>query len=46
MPLVGFRRRELLIGAAALAVPALPPLAAASASLIVTPGQTEGPFYP
>ena len=46
MPLVPFRRRELLIGAAALAVPALPRLAAARAGLIVTPGQTEGPFYP
>jgi len=46
MPLVPIRRRELLIGAAALAIPVLPPLAAASASLIVTPGQIEGPFYP
>lgn len=46
MPLVPLRRRELLIGAAALTVPALAPLASASAGLIVTPGQTEGPFYP
>jgi protocatechuate 3,4-dioxygenase beta subunit len=46
MPLVPFRRRDLLIGAAALTVPAFAPLASASTGLIVTPGQTEGPFYP
>ena len=46
MPLVPLRRRELLIGAAALTIPALPPLALASTGLIVTPGQTEGPYYP
>ena len=46
MPLVPLRRRELLIGAAALTIPALPPLALASSGLIVTPGQTEGPYYP
>ena len=46
MSLVPLRRRELLIGAAALTVPAFAPLASASAGLIVTPGQTEGPFYP
>jgi protocatechuate 3,4-dioxygenase beta subunit len=46
MPLTLLRRRELLIGAAALAVPAFAPLASASTGLVVTPGQTEGPFYP
>ena len=40
-------RRQWLIGAAAaLATPQLASLAAAAAQLIVTPGQTEGPFYP
>ena len=40
-------RRQWLIGAAAaLATPQLAGLAAAAAPLIVTPGQTEGPFYP
>jgi protocatechuate 3,4-dioxygenase beta subunit len=46
MPLAPLRRRDLLIGAAAFTVPALPPLASASSDLVVTPGQTEGPFYP
>jgi protocatechuate 3,4-dioxygenase beta subunit len=47
MPLILPRRREILTGvAAALVVPALAPLAVASTPLIVTPGQTEGPFYP
>jgi protocatechuate 3,4-dioxygenase, beta subunit len=47
MPLATLRRREILTGAAAaLIVPAFAPLAAASTALIVTPGQTEGPFYP
>jgi len=37
----------MLIGAtAAIVAPALANLAAASSHLIVTPGQTEGPFYP
>ena len=40
-------RRQWLIGAAAtLATPQLASLAAAATRLIVTPGQTEGPFYP
>jgi len=39
------KRREVLAGAAALLV--RPPASLAAASLmIVTPGQTEGPFYP
>jgi protocatechuate 3,4-dioxygenase, beta subunit len=39
-------RRRLLVGAAsALVAPSLP-ARAASAPLVVTPGQTEGPFYP
>src|SRR6476660_3353905 len=47
MPLILTRRREILTGvAAALVVPSFSPLAAASTPLIVTPGQTEGPFYP
>jgi protocatechuate 3,4-dioxygenase, beta subunit len=47
MSIVTLRRRELLIGAtAAVVAPTLVPLAAASSALIVTPGQTEGPFYP
>jgi protocatechuate 3,4-dioxygenase, beta subunit len=41
------KRRQLLIGAAAtIAAPQLAGLAAAGAQLVVTPGQTEGPFYP
>jgi protocatechuate 3,4-dioxygenase beta subunit len=44
--IVPMKRREILIGAAAAALaPALPALAR-SARLVVTPGQTEGPFYP
>ena len=40
-------RRDLLAGAAAaVLVPALPALAAEEARPVVTPGQTEGPFYP
>jgi protocatechuate 3,4-dioxygenase beta subunit len=46
MPLATLRRRQVLTGAAAaLIMPAFAPLAAAAA-LTVTPGQTEGPFYP
>ncbi|HEY7690336.1 MAG TPA: protocatechuate 3,4-dioxygenase [Dongiaceae bacterium] len=42
--IVALKRRELLIGATAAAlIPALPALAARRT---VTPGQTEGPFYP
>jgi protocatechuate 3,4-dioxygenase, beta subunit len=44
-PIVTLRRRELLIGAVAVAVAPSPALAQ-SARLVVTPGQTEGPFYP
>jgi protocatechuate 3,4-dioxygenase, beta subunit len=41
------QRRKLLIGVAAtLAAPRPGGIAAAGSSLIVTPGQTEGPFYP
>lgn len=40
-------RRTLLVGAtSALAAQAVAPLALAASPLIVTPGQTEGPFYP
>jgi len=47
MSSVILRRREMLVGAtAAMFAPSLPKLAAASSHLIVTPGQTEGPFYP
>ena len=37
-------RRKILVGAAAAL--ALPPLVSAQGALIITPGQTEGPFYP
>lgn len=44
--IVTLKRREILIGAAAATlVPSLPGLAQ-DARLVVTPGQTEGPFYP
>jgi protocatechuate 3,4-dioxygenase beta subunit len=47
MPIAILRRREMLVGAAAAALaPSLPSLLAATSHLIVTPGQTEGPFYP
>jgi protocatechuate 3,4-dioxygenase beta subunit len=37
----------MLVGAtAAVLAPSLPNLAVAASDLIVTPGQTEGPFYP
>jgi protocatechuate 3,4-dioxygenase beta subunit len=43
--IVRLRRRDLILGAgAALLTP--PALAADKAGLAVTPGQTEGPFYP
>ena len=47
MPLTRLERRALIIGAGAtlISVP-LGGLALAEAPLIVTPGQTEGPFYP
>jgi protocatechuate 3,4-dioxygenase, beta subunit len=45
--IVALKRREILIGAAAatLAAP-LPALGAETRRLVITPGQTEGPFYP
>jgi protocatechuate 3,4-dioxygenase, beta subunit len=44
--IVTLKRRQILIGAAAAAlVPSLSALAQ-TARLVVTPGQTEGPFYP
>jgi protocatechuate 3,4-dioxygenase, beta subunit len=46
---ISLRRRDLVIGTAAAALaPSLSPLARAaeSARHVVTPGQTEGPFYP
>jgi protocatechuate 3,4-dioxygenase beta subunit len=47
MAITTLRRREMLVGAgAALFLPSLPNLAAARSDLVVTPGQTEGPFYP
>jgi protocatechuate 3,4-dioxygenase beta subunit len=46
-PVTPLKRRELLIGvAAATLAPALPVVAAQKARLTITPGQTEGPFYP
>jgi protocatechuate 3,4-dioxygenase beta subunit len=45
--IVRLKRRELILGAAAALV--APPVLAAEkvrAGLVVTPGQTEGPFYP
>ena len=45
--IVGLKRRDLVLGAtAALLMPPLPALAAEKGRLVVTPGQTEGPFYP
>jgi protocatechuate 3,4-dioxygenase beta subunit len=47
MTITILRRREMLLGAtAALLVPSLPQALAASSGLVITPGQTEGPFYP
>ncbi|KAB2917092.1 MAG: intradiol ring-cleavage dioxygenase [Hyphomicrobiaceae bacterium] len=44
---VNLPRRQLLVGAvSAIAMPPLASLARADTSLILTPGQTEGPFYP
>jgi protocatechuate 3,4-dioxygenase beta subunit len=46
MPLIGFERRKVLTGVGAtLIAPALI-VPARAADLIVTPGQTEGPYYP
>jgi protocatechuate 3,4-dioxygenase beta subunit len=45
--IVTLKRRQVLFGAAATAVaPSLPAFAAERPRLVVTPGQTEGPFYP
>jgi protocatechuate 3,4-dioxygenase beta subunit len=47
MSTIHIERRRLLIGAgASLVLPPFARLAAAQSALIVTPGQTEGPFYP
>lgn len=47
MPTLILRRRDMLLGAtAAMLAPSLPTPAAACSHLVVTPGQTEGPFYP
>ena len=47
MPSIHLRRRELIVGAAAaIAAPPLTQPALPATPLIVTPGQTEGPFYP
>jgi protocatechuate 3,4-dioxygenase, beta subunit len=44
--IVTLQRREILLGAAAaILAPSLPAFAQ-GARLVVTPGQTEGPFYP
>jgi protocatechuate 3,4-dioxygenase, beta subunit len=44
MPAVRFKRREFLAGT--VAAIAVPQLVLANSPLVVTPGQTEGPFYP
>jgi protocatechuate 3,4-dioxygenase, beta subunit len=45
--IITLERRQILLGAAATALaPSLPSLAAEGPRLVVTPGQTEGPFYP
>jgi protocatechuate 3,4-dioxygenase beta subunit len=43
--IIRLQRRDVIIGAAA-AVLARPALAAEKARPVITPGQTEGPFYP
>jgi protocatechuate 3,4-dioxygenase beta subunit len=43
--IVRLKRRDVILGAAA-AMLAPPALAAEGGRLVVTPGQTEGPFYP
>jgi protocatechuate 3,4-dioxygenase, beta subunit len=45
MPVISTRRKLLAGASAALIVPALP-LLAASEGPVITPGQSEGPFYP
>jgi protocatechuate 3,4-dioxygenase beta subunit len=42
--IIRLKRRDVIIGAAAAVL--TPTLAAAKARPVVTPGQTEGPFYP
>jgi protocatechuate 3,4-dioxygenase, beta subunit len=44
MRIITINRRKVLVGTAAAL--ALPPLLSAQGTLIITPGQTEGPFYP
>jgi protocatechuate 3,4-dioxygenase, beta subunit len=47
MAITVLRRREMLLGAGAAAIAAsLQQAVAAGTGLVVTPGQTEGPFYP
>ena len=46
MSIAVLRRRQMLLGAGATVIAASLPQVAASADLVVTPGQTEGPFYP
>ena len=47
MPSIRIKRRDLLVGAtSAIAAQSLAPLALAASPIVVTPGQTEGPFYP
>jgi len=45
-PIVTLKRREILVGAATSALASSLPALAQSGRLVVTPGQTEGPFYP
>jgi protocatechuate 3,4-dioxygenase beta subunit len=45
-PLIFIDRRSLIVGAAAGTAALVAPKPVAAAELVVTPGQTEGPFYP
>ncbi len=45
-PSVNLSRRSLLINGGVLGATVLIPKSLAAAELVVTPGQTEGPFYP
>lgn len=40
------RRRLIVLSSGSLLASALPPAAGSTTPLVVTPGQTEGPFYP
>lgn len=46
MASVSFARRQMLIGGGAAILGAHLPVLAAASTLMITPGQTEGPFYP